>query len=38
LKYKKIVESRTFDDFRKAEGLMTGSYTTTDGIEIKENK
>ena len=36
--YKKMVESRTFDDFRKAEGLLEGSFTTADGIEIKEDK
>ena len=36
LEYKKMVESRTFDDFRKAEGLLEGGFTTADGIEIRE--
>ncbi|NVM44377.1 MAG: trimethylamine methyltransferase family protein [Candidatus Lokiarchaeota archaeon] len=37
-KYMKIVEARTFDDYRKAEGLMVDSITLPDGIEIKEEK
>jgi len=37
LKFIKIVESRTFDDYKKAEGLMVSKITLPDGIEIKEN-
>ncbi|MHA2287549.1 MAG: trimethylamine methyltransferase family protein [Promethearchaeota archaeon] len=36
LEYMKLVEARTFDDYRKAEGLMVDSITLPDGIEIKE--
>jgi len=36
LKYMKKVSARTFDDYRKAEGLMLDSITLPDGIEIKE--
>ncbi len=38
LKYMKKVEARTFDDYRKAEGLMVDSITLPDGIEIKEKE
>jgi trimethylamine--corrinoid protein Co-methyltransferase len=38
LKYIKLVEARTFDDYRKAEGMMVDSVTLPDGIEIKEQK
>lgn len=38
LKYMKKVEARTFDDYRKAEGLMVDSITLPDGIEIREEK
>ena len=38
LKYMKKVEARTFDDYRKAEGLMVDSVTLPDGIEIREEK
>ncbi|MFX1448933.1 MAG: trimethylamine methyltransferase family protein [Promethearchaeota archaeon] len=38
LKYMKKVQARTFDDYRKAEGLMVDSITLPDGIEIKEKK
>ena len=38
LKYMKRVEARTFDDYRKAEGLMVDSITLPDGIEIREDK
>jgi len=38
LKYMKKVETRTFDDYRKAEGLMVDSITLPDGIEIREEK
>jgi trimethylamine--corrinoid protein Co-methyltransferase len=38
LKYIKKVEARTFDDYRKAEGMMVDSVTLPDGIEIKEQK
>lgn len=34
--YKKMVEARTFDDYKKAEGLMVDSITLPDGIEIRE--
>jgi len=37
LKFIKIVESRTFDDYKKAEGLRVSKITLPDGIEIKEN-
>ena len=30
------VEQRTFDDYKKAEGMMVDSVTLPDGIEIKE--
>ena len=33
--YMQMVKSRTFDDYKKAEGLMVDSITLTDGIEIK---
>jgi len=38
LKYMKKVEARTFDDYRKAEGLMVDSITLPDGIEIRDDK
>ncbi len=38
LKYMKQVGARTFDDYRKAEGMMVDSVTLPDGIEIKEQK
>jgi trimethylamine--corrinoid protein Co-methyltransferase len=38
LNYMKIVDARTFDDYRKAEGMMVDSFTLPDGIEIKEQK
>lgn len=38
LDYMKIVNARSFDDYRKAEGLMVNSITLPDGIEIKEKK
>lgn len=38
LKYMKKVEARTFDDYRKAEGLMVDSITLPDGIEIRDEK
>ena len=34
-KYMEMVNSRTFDDYKKAEGLMVDSITLPDGIEIK---
>jgi trimethylamine--corrinoid protein Co-methyltransferase len=34
--YIKKVEQRTFDDYKKAEGMMVDSVTLPDGIEIKE--
>jgi len=34
----KKVETRIFDDYRKAEGLMVDSITLPDGIEIREEK
>jgi trimethylamine--corrinoid protein Co-methyltransferase len=34
--YMKMVNCRTFDDYRKAEGLMVDSITLPDGIEIKK--
>ena len=34
LKYMKKVEDRTFNDYRKAEGLMVDGVTLSDGIEI----
>ena len=37
LKFIKIVESRTFDDYKKAEGLTVSKITLPDGIEIKED-
>ncbi|MFX1316242.1 MAG: trimethylamine methyltransferase family protein, partial [Promethearchaeota archaeon] len=37
LAFIKTIESRTFDDYRKAEGLMVSKITLPDGIEIKEN-
>jgi len=37
IKFIKIVESRTFDDYRKAEGLTVSKITLPDGIEIKED-
>ncbi|MFX0009593.1 MAG: trimethylamine methyltransferase family protein [Candidatus Hermodarchaeota archaeon] len=36
LGYIKKVEERTFDDYKKAEGMMVDSVTLPDGIEIKE--
>ncbi|MHA1375171.1 MAG: trimethylamine methyltransferase family protein [Promethearchaeota archaeon] len=36
--YMRKVKSRTFDDYKKAEGLMVDSITLPDGIEIKDNK
>jgi len=36
LNYMKQVESRTFEDYKKAEGLMVDKITLPDGIEIKE--
>ncbi|MFW9770820.1 MAG: trimethylamine methyltransferase family protein [Candidatus Thorarchaeota archaeon] len=33
----KSVESRTFDDYKKAEGLTASKIVLPDGIEIKEN-
>ncbi len=38
LKYMKKVEARTFDDYRKAEGLMVDRIILPDGIEIKEKE
>ena len=38
LDYMKTVNARSFDDYRKAEGLMVDSITLPDGIEIKEKK
>ena len=38
LKYIEKVEARTFDDYRKAEGLMVDTITLPDGIEIKEKE
>jgi hypothetical protein len=32
------VEARTFDDYRKAEGLMVDRIILPDGIEIKEKE
>ena len=32
----KKVETRIFDDYRKAEGLMVDSGTLIDGIEIRD--
>jgi len=38
LNYIKMVEARSFDDYKKAEGLTADSITLPDGIEIrKEN-
>jgi len=37
LNYMKKVEARSFDDYRKAEGLMVDSIILPDGIEIKES-
>jgi len=31
----KKVEARTFDDYKKAEGLMVDSITLPNGIEIE---
>ena len=36
--YMKKVRERSFDDYRKAEGLMVDSVTLPDGIEIREDK
>ena len=33
--YMTLVKSRTFDDYKRAEGLMVDSITLPDGIEIK---
>jgi trimethylamine--corrinoid protein Co-methyltransferase len=38
LNYIKIVETRTFDDYRRAEDMMVDSVKLPDGIEIKEQK
>jgi trimethylamine--corrinoid protein Co-methyltransferase len=38
LQYMKKVEARSFDDYKKAEGLMVNSITLPDGIEIKEKE
>ena len=38
LKYMKKVQSRTFDDYKEAEGLAVDSITLSDGIEIKDNQ
>jgi trimethylamine--corrinoid protein Co-methyltransferase len=38
LNYIKKVEERTFDDYRKAEGMMVDSVTLPDGIEISDHK
>jgi len=38
LKYMKEVQSRTFDDYKKAEGLMVDGITLPDGIEIRNNQ
>lgn len=38
LDYMKQVQSRTFDDYKKAEGLAVDSITLPDGIEIKSNQ
>ena len=38
LNYMKKVQSRTFDDYKIAEGLMVDSITLPDGIEIKDNQ
>jgi trimethylamine--corrinoid protein Co-methyltransferase len=38
LKYIKVVESRTYDDYKKAEGLMVSKITLPDGIEIQEKE
>jgi trimethylamine--corrinoid protein Co-methyltransferase len=35
--YMKKVRTRSFDDYRKAEGLMVDSVTLPDGIEIRED-
>ncbi|MBD3254569.1 MAG: hypothetical protein GF383_05725 [Candidatus Lokiarchaeota archaeon] len=37
LDYIKKVESRSFSDYKKAEGMAQDSLTLPDGIEIKEN-
>ena len=34
--YIKVVEKRSFDDYKRAEGLMVDSITLPDGIEIKK--
>ena len=34
--YMTLVKSRTFDDYKRAEGLMVDSITLPDGIEIKD--
>ena len=34
--YMQMVKGRTFDDYKKAEGLMVDSITLPDGIEIKD--
>jgi len=34
----KKVEARTYNDYRKAEGLMVDSVTLPDGIEIRDEK
>jgi trimethylamine--corrinoid protein Co-methyltransferase len=36
--YMKKVAERTFDDYRKTEGLMVDSVTLPDGIEIRNDK
>jgi trimethylamine--corrinoid protein Co-methyltransferase len=38
LNFIKAVESRTFDDYKKAEGLMTDRITLPDGIEIRKEE
>jgi trimethylamine--corrinoid protein Co-methyltransferase len=38
LNFIKVIESRTFEDYKKAEGLTVSKITLPDGIEIKENK
>ncbi len=38
LDYMKQVQSRTFDDYKEAEGLTVDSITLPDGIEIKSKK
>jgi trimethylamine--corrinoid protein Co-methyltransferase len=37
LEFIKKVESRTFDDYKKAEGLTVSKITLADGIEIRDN-